>query len=188
MNRRDFLASSLAGLSLQSMRARTLPAGPQLELRQEQARDGRPRFEVAFLNRTTSPLVLDTGVVVGDGRTYAGRVQFSLKDAHGRVRLLVKRDPQYVAGWMAPYIVEVPANGAFRISSIDLIDYWSHEPGISILHLPAGRYALTADFEGRDPNKDFVSAGQPYFRRWPKTFWTGNLKSNTIEFAFRSPV
>lgn len=74
------------------------------------------------------------------------------------------------------------------LSSIDLVDYWSNEPNVAVLHLPAGRYSLTAIFHGLDPAKNFVPAGQPPMHPFPYTFWTGDLYSNAIDVTFRSPV
>ena len=188
MDRRAFLVSLPAGLAMQPRLAAEASSGFQLRLRQEKTEKGRPLFEVTFLNRTTSPLALDLGIVLWGERKYAGNIQFTLRDSNGRVRLLSKRDPQYVAGWAAPYIVEVSPRSAFHLSSIDLIDYWSHEPELAVLHLPAEQYALMATFQGRDPNNGFVAAGQAQTRRWPGTFWTGDLNSNSVDVTLRSPI
>lgn len=189
MNRRTFLLSSMAGLGLSPLLAQDLSAGLQLELLQEQTRDLRPRLLVTFSNRTNSPLVLDIGIVLGNG-AYAGCVQFLLRDSQNRMRRLIKRDPGIIAGWAAPYIVEISAGRAFHLRSIDLIDYWSLQPKVTVLHLPAGVYSLVATFQGRDPNKTFLppAQGQQLIHRWPQTFWTGDITSNAINVRFNSRV
>jgi hypothetical protein len=139
----------------------------QLDLvRDAAAQSGRPLFKVEFHNKTTGSLILDLGLNLA-GKKYAGEITFLLTDERGRMRHLLKRDPMEVAGAMGPYIVTIPGGRTFELPAIDLVDYWSYEPKITVLALPAGRYSLTAEYRGRNPNDDFAPApGRPAARQY----------------------
>lgn len=180
MNRRAFLQLPLASLAMVDLLAQDAVAGLQLLLGSEPTHDGRPRVAATFRNTTSSRLTLNIGVVLGNG-AYANGIQFLLKDSQGRVRRLVKRDPGIIAGSAGPYVVELSAGASFVLPSIDLIDYWSYEPKIAVLHLPTGVHTLVATFQGGDPSDGFVPApGQPPMHRWPQRFWVGRVSSEPI--------
>jgi hypothetical protein len=161
----------------------------QLELvRGDAAQAVRPLFKAELHNKTARPLILHLGWNVG-GKNYAGEIKFSLTDSSGRTRHLVKRDPTYIAGAMGPYIVTIPENGTFEIPAIDLVDYWSHEPKVAILALPVGRYSLSAEYTGHNPNNDFTPApGQPPAHQYRQNFWIGAIRSNVVAFTLTSPI
>lgn len=156
---------------MQSIAQETPTGALQLEL----VRDGvtesvRPLFKVEMHNKTARPLILYLGWNVG-GKNYAGEIKFSLTDESGRTRHLVKRDPTYVGGQVGPYIMTIPKGDTFELPSIDLVDYWSYEPKIAVLALPAGHYSLTAEYTGRNPNDEFTPApGQPHFHQYTQDF------------------
>jgi hypothetical protein len=101
----------------------------------------------------------------------------------------VKRDPAYVAGSLGPYIVTIPEGGTFELPSIDLVDYWSYEPKIAVLALPAGRYSLTAEYTGHNPNDDLTPApGQPPFHQYTQNFWIGGVHSSIMAFTLTLPI
>lgn len=164
------------------MAAQDQEAKLKLELHDRGAETGGLLFKVSLRNETASPLIVCLGEVVGD-RKYATSVEFLLTDSNGRVRRLTNRDPQYIAGSVGPYILELPAGGSFDLTDIDLTRYWSHEPQISILKLPPGLYTLVATLDGQDPNKWFVPApGQPPATKWEQRFWLGHVQSNAWSF------
>jgi hypothetical protein len=176
-------------VSVQSIAQETPIDTLQLELvRDGVAQSGRPLFKVEMHNKSARPLILCLGWNVG-GKNYAGEIKFSLTDVSGRTRHLVKRDPAYVAGSLGPYIVTVPEGGTFELPSIDLVDYWSYEPKIAVLALPAGRYSLTAEFRGHNPNGDLIRApGQPHFHQFTQNFWIGGVRSNVMAFTLTLPI
>jgi hypothetical protein len=162
----------------------------QLELvRDGVAQSVRPLFKVEMHNKTARPLILCLGWNVG-GKNYAGEIKFSLTDVRGRTRHLVKRDPAYVAGSLGPYIVTIPEGGTFELPSIDLVDYWSYEPKIAVLALPAGGYSLTAEYTGHNPNNNFTpqGPGQPPFHQYTQNFWIGSVHSNVMSFTLTLPI
>lgn len=174
--------------SIQSI-AQQPPTGTlQIKLVREDMQSVRPLFRVELHNETARPLILDLGMNVG-GKDYAGEIKFSLTDASGRTRHLVKRDPGYVAGRMWPYIVTIPGGGTFALPAIDLIDYLSYEPKIAVLALPVGQYSLTAEYRGHNPNDDFIPApGQPPFHQYTQEFWIGTVRSNAVAFTLTSSI
>ena len=176
-------------VSVQSTAQETQTDALQLELvRDGVAQSIRPLFKVEMHNKTAHPLILFQGWNVG-GKNYAGEIKFSLTDLSGRTRHLVKRDPVYVAGQMGPYIVAIPEGGTFELPSIDLADYWSNEPKIAVLALPAGHYSLTAEYTGHNPNDDLTPApGQPPFHQYTQNFWIGGVHSNVMAFTLISPI
>ncbi|RXH57711.1 hypothetical protein GRAN_1021 [Granulicella sibirica] len=136
-------------------------------------------------NKTNHPLILYLGLNVG-GKDYAGEIKFSLTDVNGRVHHLVKRDPAYIAGRMGAYSVTLPVGGTFELPAIDLEDYWSYEPKIAALELPAGRYSLSAEYTGHNPNDDFtIEKGKPPFH---EIFWIGTVHSGTLQFELALPM
>jgi hypothetical protein len=161
----------------------------QLELVSDDAAQPlRPLFKVELHNKTAGPLILHLGWNVG-GKNYAGEIKFSLTDASGRTRHLVKRDPMYIAGAMGPYIVTIPVGGTFELPAINLVDYWSYEPKVAALALPVGRYSLTAEYTGHNPNDDFTPApGQPPAHQYTQDFWIGAVHSNVVVFMLTSPI
>jgi hypothetical protein len=176
-------------VSVQSIAQETQTDALQLELvRDGVAQSVRPLFKVEMHNKTARPLILCLGWNVG-GKNYAGEIKFSLTDVSGRTRHLVKRDPAYVAGSLGPYIVTIPEGGTFELPSIDLVDYWSYEPKIAILALPAGRYSLTAEYTDHNPNDDLTPApGQPPFHQYTQNFWIGGVHSNVMAFTLTLPI
>ncbi|WP_353072812.1 hypothetical protein [Tunturiibacter gelidiferens] len=149
-------------------------------LQLEVARDGAAQ--------SGRPLILDLGTNVG-GKEYAGEIKFSITDERGRMRHLVKRDPMFVAGTLGPYIVTIPEGGTFELPAIDLVDYWSYEPKIAALALPAGRYLLTAEYTGHNPNEEFIPApAQPPAHQYTQNFWIGTVDSNVMVFTLTSPI
>ena len=176
-------------VSVQSISQETPTGALQLELvRDGVAQSVRPLFKVEMHNKTARPLILFLGWNVGE-KNYAGEIKFSLTDVSGRTRHLVKRNPAYVAGQMAPYIVTIPEGGAFELPSIDLADYWSYEPKVAVLALPAGRYSLIAEYTGHNPNDDFTpKQGQPAFHQYTQNFWIGAVHSNVMAFALTLPI
>jgi hypothetical protein len=176
-------------VSVQSTAQETQTDALELELvRDGVAQSIRPLFKVEMHNKTAHPLILFQGWNVG-GKNYAGEIKFSLIDLSGRTRHLVKRDPVYVAGQMGPYIVAIPEGGTFELPSIDLADYWSNEPRIAVLALPAGRYSLTAEYTGHNPNDDVTpKQGQPPFHQYTQNFWIGAVHANVIAFTLTSPI
>ena len=176
-------------LFLQAIAQNVSPDALQLEVaRDGAAQSGRPLFKVELHNKTARPLILDLGTNVG-GKEYAGEIKFSITDERGRMRHLVKRDPMFVAGTLGPYIVTIPEGGTFELPAIDLVDYWSYEPKIAALALPAGRYLLTAEYTGHNPNEEFIPApAQPPAHQYTQNFWIGTVDSNVIVFTLTSPI
>jgi hypothetical protein len=174
---------------LQSIGQETPTGALQLELVQDGvAQSVRPLFKVEMHNKTARPLILYLGLNVG-GKDYAGEIKFSLTDESGRTRHLVKRDPAYIAGRVGAYIVTIPEGGTFELPSIDLIDYWSHEPKVAVLALPAGRYSLTAEYTGRNPSDDFTPVGKhPPLHSDNRDFWIGTVRSNATAFTLALPI
>jgi len=176
-------------VSAQSIAQETPTGALQLELvRDGVAQSVRPLFKIEMHNKTALPLILCLGWNVGQ-KNYAGEIKFSLTDVNGRTRHLVKIDPAYVAGGMGPYIVTIPEGGTFELPSINLEDYWSYEPKIAVLALPAGRYSLTAEYTGQNPNDDFTPMpGQPPFHQYTQNFWIGAIHSDVMAFTLTSPI
>ena len=176
-------------VSVQSTAQETQTDALELELvRDGVAQSIRPLFKVEMHNKTAHPLILCLGWNVG-GKNYAGEIKFSLTDVSGRTRHLVKRDPAYVAGSLGPYIVTIPEGRTLELPSIDQVDYWSYEPKIAVLALPAGRYSLTAEYTGHNPNYDLTPApGQPPFHQYTQNFWIGGVHSKVMAFTLTLPI
>ncbi|HEV2646609.1 MAG TPA: hypothetical protein VGU46_09615 [Acidobacteriaceae bacterium] len=156
-------------------------------VRYDAAQAARPLFKIELRNKTNGPLVLDLGTNIG-GKEYTEKITFSLTDQQGRMRRLVKKIPP-IHGTAWPYIITIREGGTFELPAIDLADYFSYEPKIEPLILPAGRYSLTTEYTGHNPtNHPSPAPGQPPDQQYIPTFRNEAVRSNILEFTLTSPI
>lgn len=135
-------------------------------------------FDVKFQNAGPIIVLLNLGEKIGGGKEYPLAVQWTLTDSLGQTTELVHcwNEPAGVAGRIDDFIVTLEPGVTYSVTRMLLGPYCYAMPGYS---KPApGRYLIAASFTGggqQHPNLDTKPVPL-------KNFWTGVLRSNSIEF------
>jgi hypothetical protein len=139
-----------------------------------------PALTIALQNTGPSDFVLNLGSMLANGKVmFPQGVRLQLVDPAGQSRDLEFFDRRYpgVAGRLDDFIVPLRAGATYSWSTtLDL--YWRQGKPASELTTAAGRYRLTARFDGKGAssvNLDMQGVAL-------LNFWKGTAQSNTIEF------
>src|SRR5215211_4205232 len=153
---------------------------------------GVPKLRVTFRNLRDEEINLYLGTIGGRGArpcqldhrevTCSLNFNLSVTDANGRTRKFEFRGMDHVAGRLDPYIVQLQAHSTYTIE-LGMDQFWAPDTGdYKTLRLDAGKYNISLQFEGRDP--ETKNLDQPYIKHM--SFWKGKLTSNTLTIEIAS--
>lgn len=139
------------------------------------------QFDLAFQNVGPQDVVLDLGRVVGNGSIpLPSAVQLTLVDPAGAATDLPRwMDVVLIKGRIDDLMAPLAAGAAPYVLRLDL-DRYCKAP---IRKLSAGRYHITATYEGNGPQ--FSNADTPDIASL--NFWKGRVQSNSLEFDLVDP-
>jgi|CZKZ01.1.fsa_nt_gi hypothetical protein len=138
-----------------------------------------PMFEVELSNIGDHDLVLNLGIMLGNGRQqYADTIHLVLRDTQNSIEMLDLKGPSVVAGRVDPFVVPLP-RGARIILPINLAEYWVQKQKIFDIKLKPGRYFLSAEYRGEGVK--FANLDMPGIRLMP--YWLGQINSNETSFV-----
>jgi hypothetical protein len=125
---------------------------------------------VGFQNVGSKDFVLNLGRMLGNGQEQVpSAIRITLSDAKGQPRgFLWSRRPA-IAGRMDDFIVALPA-GATYVLGFNLEEHCTEK-------LSAGRYRITASFEGKVAIHANDASGIRQLH-----FWMGAIQANTLDF------
>src|ERR1700720_2766050 len=93
----------------------------------ESAHGKVPKFRVELRNVGDDDMILDLGNIIGKKQN-PENIAMTLFDARGRsLHLWDTTQPMYVAGWVGPMFLPLPAGSRFSIA-VDLARYWLPMP------------------------------------------------------------
>ncbi|MFL6230443.1 MAG: hypothetical protein ACJ741_16855 [Pyrinomonadaceae bacterium] len=139
-----------------------------------------PQLQVMFRNVGEHDITLNLGVMLANGKVQLpNRIGFNLTDSAGRTRKFDFFDGRYaaVAGRVDDYVVPLRAGSTYALN-LGLDKFYSSGTNEFASKLPAGKYQITAQFEGvgaQALNLDTPGIGL-------MNFWKGTLQSNTLMF------
>ncbi len=140
-----------------------------------------PTFEVELSNIGNHDLVLNLGMMLGNGRRqYADAIHLVLRDTQNSIEVLDLKGPPVVAGRVDPFVVPLP-KGARIILPINLVDFWAPKQKRIDIQLKPGRYYLTAEYRGQ--GVELSNLDMPGIKLMP--YWLGIVDS--IEDSFVVP-
>ena len=141
-----------------------------------------PKFRIEFRNVGADDLILNVGIMLANGKKqYPNAVALMLTDSQQRSRVLVLREPGFIAGRMDPWVLPLSVGSTFSIP-VDLDKYWAAPTHEFDYKLRPGAYSLQAQFTGKrvtQTNLDTKGiALMPY--------WEGTIASNQVRFEVPS--
>ena len=134
-----------------------------------------PNLRVTFRNRGERDANLYLGIKGGAPHPFNFNFNLHVTDAGGKTRIFKYKGPAYVAGRLEPYIVRLRAGSVYALD-IRMAQFWSPETKEYELNLPPGKYTVSLEFEGREP--EAVNLDQQHIHKM--SFWKGKLQSNTV--------
>jgi uncharacterized protein (TIGR03067 family) len=134
--------------------------------------NGAARLMVVFDNVGTEDLVINLGIMLGNGKKQLPMaVRFVCTDSEGKVQIIRRNEPR-VAGRVDPLVVPLPAGGRYSMICRDDLDSL-------IDRLPLGRYRVRAEFVGEAVGKKDVNADTVGLALM--TYWTGTIQSDECQ-------
>jgi hypothetical protein len=140
-----------------------------------------PEFEVAIRNAMEKDVTLNLGVMLANGNLQLpDKIHLTLRDRNGTIRKLLFSDPA-IAGRVDDYTVPLRA-GSTYILKLRLDQFWSPGTQEFALKLKAGRYEISAQFQGDEPEHfNMEMEGMKSMN-----FWKGKLQSNVVVIKGKS--
>jgi hypothetical protein len=139
-----------------------------------------PKFRVEFRNTGENDLILNLGVMLGNGkRQYPNAVVLSLTDTTGKSRQLDLREPAFVAGRMDPFALPIPIGATFSLS-VDLDNYWAAKKKEFDYKLKPGSYSIQAQLTGKGVSQQEANLDVKGIALMP--YWRVAVTSNQLRF------
>jgi RNA polymerase sigma factor (sigma-70 family) len=134
--------------------------------------DGAARLMVVFDNVGTDDLVINLGIMLGNGkRQVPMAVRLVFTDSEGKKHIIRRNEPR-IAGRVDPFVVPLPAGSRYSLITRDDLDG-------SIDRLPPGRYRVRAEFVGEAVGKKDVNVDTTGLALMP--YWTGTIQSDECQ-------
>ena len=153
----------------------------EVSLTQVKGESSQPSFKVHLHNMSDHALVLNAGIMLGNGKVqYATSIKLVLTDEHGRVLNLSLIGPALIAGRVDPLILPLPPGSTFSLP-VKLEQYNDPKNNIWKLDLPTGTYALRATFKSEAVPQQQTNLDMRGFVLMP--YWTGEVKSPEFQFS-----
>lgn len=134
----------------------------------------KDRVSVALENVDPNDLVLNVGLMLGNGRKQLPTaIKLRLTDTAGNTRVL-ERNVGGIAGRVDPFVVPLPAGGRYTLACA-LSDYIDTDPAKIGVPLAAGAYRVSATFVGTPVEKGNTS-GLALMTYWTETVTSGETK------------
>jgi hypothetical protein len=143
---------------------------------------GNPEFHVAFENVGEQDVSLNLGMMLANGKVQLpDGIRLNLTDAKGKTRELHFADKRYPgnAGRVDDFVVPLRVGSIYTLK-LPLSQFWSPSTKETTLELKAGKYHLSAQFEGGGAKHDSS--------KFIMNFWEGKLQSNTLTLDEPAPV
>jgi hypothetical protein len=139
------------------------------------------KFRVELRNVGEADMILDLGNIIGKKQNPVN-IAPTLFDARGRsLHLVDLTQPMYVAGWVGPTFLPLPAGSRFSIA-VDLARYWLPMPDDEFEKpLAPGTYWLQAQV-----NVKGDSQSEREFGCGVRSSWSGTITSNRLRFDIPS--
>jgi hypothetical protein len=142
----------------------------------DEGKAGEPELLFTIRNVGEKDVILNLGMMLANGKVQLpNRISFSLTDSDGKAREFHFFDPRHavVAGRVDPYAVPLRSGSAYALRiGLDNFHYSNASEWGVASKLPAGRYQITARFEGDGAMLSYLVAPS----------WAGRLQSNTLTF------
>jgi RNA polymerase sigma factor (sigma-70 family) len=133
--------------------------------------DGKPRVTVVLDNVGTDDLVLNLGIMLGNGKKQVPMaVRLVFTDSDGKKHILRRNEPR-IAGRVDPFIVPLSVGARYSLISRDLEEL--------IDRLAPGRYHVRAEFVGEAVEKKDVNVDTTGLALM--TYWTGTIQSDDLQ-------
>lgn len=161
---------------------------------------GVPNLRVAFRNLSDADTYLYLGTVGGSGPrpcelndrhvTCTLNLSLNITDARGTTRQFKFKGMMLIAGHLFIYVVYLQAHSTYSLD-IGMDQFWSPATQQYELKLAPGKYRVSLQFEGREPEKFSSFLDQQLHildSRYIKQteFWKGQLQSNTLELKIEA--
>ncbi len=172
------LVALTAGLGL----AQGTLANPlQISVASIRETSGSLLFEVRLHNTGDQDLILNLGMMLGNGRRqYPDAIHLRLSDQHGKTLMLDLIGPAIIAGRMDPFVVPLPRGATFSFP-VRLTDYISPKENVWKIDLAPGKYTLSAEYKGMAVPQRAANLDMQGIALMP--YWTGRAESKTLSFT-----
>lgn len=138
-------------------------------------------FRAELRNEGVQALTLNLGMMLGNGRQqYADSIHLFLTGAHGEQFHLKMLLPPTINGRVDTMVVPLPPGATFTLP-IDLRNYIAPQEKVWDLALPAGRYMLSAEYQGDGVAQISANGDLKGIALMP--FWIGNVTSRELTFT-----
>ena len=138
-------------------------------------------FQVSLHNAGDQDLILNLGVMLGNGRRqYPDAIHLRLSDKHGKTLLLDLIGPAVINGRLDPLVVPLLQGATFAFL-VKLADYRSPKANVWKIDLAPGRYILSAEYKGMAVTQRAANLDMQGIALMP--YWTGTAESKALSFT-----